>query len=415
MFNEQIETTTLPNGVRVVTETVPHVQSASVGIWVGVGSRDETPEIAGITHFIEHMLFKGTDRRDAQQIALEIESRGGNLNAFTDKEFTCYYAKSLAEHADIVLDVLSDMLLHSRLDTEEMEREKNVVLEEIKRYDDQPEDTVHDIYAQTLWTQHPVGRPTIGLSETVKALTRHNLRSYIDEHYTPDRVVVSAAGNVPHSKVVEMAGELLGGIKGAPKGRHTADMTVSGSSRRMRKDTEQVHFCYGGQGFSQADDRRYVLSILDTVLGGNMSSRLFQEVREKRGLAYSIGSYTLSYTEGGCFTVYGGTSMETFDEVVEITRREFDKVRREGITADELNRAKMQIRGSMVLGLENMSSRMMRMGKTTLYFGNVVPLSDIMAKIERTTNDDIIEVANTVLNPERLTLAAIGDFEGTAE
>src|SRR5437016_3884657 len=208
-FNENIEVTTLPNGIRVVSETVTHVQSTSIGLWVGVGSRDEEKEVRGVTHFIEHMLFKGTKRRDARQIADEIESRGGALNAFTDKEYTCYYAKALSEHASVVMDVLTDMLRNSTLDPEELQREKGVVIEEIKRYKDTPEDIVHDLFAETLWHSHPLGRPIIGTEKTVGALERENLRSFIDTHYTPDRIVVSASGNVPHEELVNLADKYL--------------------------------------------------------------------------------------------------------------------------------------------------------------------------------------------------------------
>jgi predicted Zn-dependent peptidase len=411
VFNENIEITTLANGIRVVSETVTHVQSVSLGIWVGVGSRDEERDVRGITHFIEHMLFKGTGRRDARQIADEIESRGGSLNAFTDKEYTCYYAKALAEHADIVMDVLTDMLRHSALDSEELGREQNVVIEEIKRYNDTPDDIVHDLFAQTLWKTHPLGRPVIGTSKTVAALDRQDLVDYLSTHYTPDRIVVSASGNVKHADIVALAEKSLGDMCGSTYRRRPIRPPVaSGQDKRTRKRTEQVHFCYGSPAFSQHDDDRYALTILDTVLGGNMSSRLFQEIREKRGLAYSIGSYSVSYDEGGIFTVYGGTSPDTFDQVLDLTRVELEKVKREGLTEDEVAKAKTQIRGALVLGLENMSSRMMRMGKSLLYFDRVIPLDEIIHKINGVTHDDLGRISNTLFDESQLTLAAVGPF-----
>jgi predicted Zn-dependent peptidase len=410
-FNENIEITTLANGIRVVSETVTHVQSVSIGIWVGVGSRDEERGVRGITHFIEHMLFKGTERRDARQIADEIESRGGSLNAFTDKEYTCYYAKALAEHADIVLDVLTDMLRHSALDSEELGREQNVVIEEIKRYNDTPDDIVHDIFAQTLWKTHPLGRPVIGTSKTVAALDRQNLIDYISTHYTPDRIVVSASGNVKHADIVTLAEKSLGDMRGSTYHRKPVRPPVaSGQNKQMRKRTEQVHFCYGSPAFSQHDENRYTLTILDTVLGGNMSSRLFQEIREKRGLAYSIGSYSVSYDEGGMFTVYGGTSPDTFEQVLDLTRVELEKVKRDGLTEDEVSKSKTQIRGALVLGLENMSSRMMRMGKSLLYFDRVIPLDEIIQKINAVSHDDLGRISNTLFDESQLTLAAVGPF-----
>jgi predicted Zn-dependent peptidase len=414
-FAENIETTTLPNGIRVVSETVTHVQSVSIGIWVGVGSRDEEMPVRGVTHFIEHMLFKGTQRRDARQIADEIESRGGSLNAFTDKEYTCYYAKALAEHAPIVMDVLTDMLTNSLLDPEELRREQNVVLEEIKRYKDTPDDIVHDLFIETLWNTHPLGRPVIGIERTVAGLTRESVVDYMARHYTPDRIVVAAAGNVPHAEIVALAAKHLGHLSGKQEKPRSRQPHASGKEKFLRKRTEQVHFCYGTTGFRQGDDSRFAMTILDTVLGGNMSSRLFQEIREKRGLAYSIGSYSVSYREGGLFTVFGGTSPDTYEQVLDLTRIEIEKVKRENLSEDEVAKSKTQIRGALVLGLENMSSRMMRMGKSTLYFDRVVPLEEIQSKINAITLDDLDRVTNQIFDPEKMTLAAVGPFKKTRE
>ena len=408
MSSENIEITQLSNGVRVVSETVTHVQSVSVGIWVGAGSRGENMSERGITHFIEHMLFKGTERRTARQIADEIESRGGGLNAFTDKEYTCYYAKALAEHVDIVMDVLTDMLLHSVLDPEELAREQNVVLEEIKRYKDTPDDTIHDIFLQTLWSSHPLGRPVIGVEKTVGAIRRDDIIDYMERNYTPDRIVVSVSGAVPHAQVVELAEKMLGSMQGSSKAirRHTP--IASGKSKHVRKKTEQVHFCYGSSAYPQKDDTRFALTLLDSILGGNMSSRLFQEIREKRGLAYSIGSYNVAYQEGGLFTVYGGTSPDTFEQVMDLTRTEIAKVKKENLLVDEVSKAKTQIRGALVLGLENMSSRMMRMGKNMLYFNRVIPIDEIRTKIDAVTMEDLSRVAHHVFDEDQMTLTSIG-------
>ncbi len=408
MSTQNIEITTLPNGVRVISETVTHVQSVSLGIWVAVGSRDEAAPVRGITHFIEHMLFKGTPSRTAHQIADEVESRGGNLNAFTDKEYTCYYAKALAEHTELVLDVLSDMVLHSSLEPDELARERNVVLEEIKRYEDAPDDTIHDIFLQTLWNSHPLGKPVIGTKKTVSGLERDHLSGYMTTHYTPDRIVVAAAGNVPHSELVEMVSARLGGLTGKRAPRKDTAPEASGQNKQVRKKTEQVHFCLGGTAYAQGNDDRYVLTVIDMVLGGNMSSRLFQEIREKRGLAYAIGTYSMSYLEGGCFAIYGGTSPQTYSQVVDLCRTEMHKVRTENLTHDEVSKAKTQVRGALVLGLESMSSRMMRMGKSMIYLGRVVPIEEILAKIVAVTHEDIDRVANTILDESKMTLAGIG-------
>ena len=408
MFNEHIETTVLPNGIRVVSETVDYVQSVSIGIWVGVGERDEPTTHLGISHFIEHMLFKGTERRSAREIADAIESRGGHLNAFTDKEYTCFYASALAEDAPLVMDVLSDMLTHSVLDAEEIEREKRVVLEEIKLHNDTPEDLVHDLFAQTLWRRHPLGRPVIGQTRTVSALQRDDLVRYMHAHYTPDHIVVAASGNVPHAQIADLTQRYLGNLRGTRRVRRGNPPVPSGAAKIVRRPTEQVHFCIGSQAFSHTDDERYPLTILDTVLGGNMSSRLFQEIREKRGLAYNIGSYSLSYREGGLFVIYGGTSPHTFQQVMDLTRAEMAKIKEQSITDEELAKAKTQIRGALVLGLESMRGRMMRMGKSLLYYGRVIPLDEITTKINNVTHRDILRVASTLFDDRALTLAAVG-------
>jgi predicted Zn-dependent peptidase len=314
-----------------------------------------------------------------------------------------------------VIDVLADQLRNSVLDPAELAREKNVVIEEIKRSADTPEDYVHDVFAETLWSKHPLGRPTIGSVRSVSALTPDDLRAYIATHYTPDRIVVSAAGNASHEEIVGLAADALGDMGGARHTRRPRAPEPSGASRRVRRRTEQVHFCLGCPGYAQGDDDRFALIILDAVLGGSMSSRLFQEIREKRGLAYSIGSYSVSYLEGGAFAVYGGTSLETFDEVLALTRKELDAARSGQLTNEEVSKAKTQLRGAMVLGLENMSTRMMRMGKSLVYLDRVVPLSEVLSKIDAVTSDDVARVASELFAEERMTMAAVGPFRREAE
>ena len=410
-ITENIQLTTLPNGVRIVSETVPHVQSVSVGLFVGIGSRDEGEPVRGISHFIEHMMFKGTRKRTARQIADEIESRGGHLNAFTDKESTCYHLRVLAEHTPLALDILTDMLRGSLFDTDEMEREKRVVLEEIKMYEDSPEDRIHEIFESTLWSTHPLGKAIIGTDKTVSGLTRDDITEYINTCYRPDRIVLSAAGNIPHEELVKLTAAALGDMEGKAPTRKQRKPRPTGKSKQVRKrDVEQVHFCLGTAAYSKKQKERYSLSILNNVLGGNMSSRLFQEIREKRGLAYAIGSYGRSYEDGGYFCVYGGTSPSTYEKVVELTHGEFEKVRKEGISDDELTKAKTQVRGALVLGLESMSARMNRYGDNVLSYGRVVPLEEILKNYEAVSQDSIAGVANQVLDPSQLTLTAIGPF-----
>jgi predicted Zn-dependent peptidase len=408
---DNIELTTLPNGVRVVSETVPYVQSASIGLWVGAGSRDEERPTHGITHFIEHMLFKGTKRRSAREIADEIESRGGHLNAFTGKEATCYEARVLAEHTPLAMDVLTDMLRHSLLDPEELEREKRVVIEEIKMYEDTPEDLVHEVFEQTLFGAHPLGKSVLGTEQSVSGFSHDDLECYLATRYRPDRIVVAAAGNLEHKELVKLAAATLGDLDGTAPPRRKRRPKPSGKSKQVRKrDIEQTHFCLGSCAYSKAEKQRYALSILNNVLGGNMSSRLFQEIREKRGLVYNIGSYGRTYQDGGFFCVYGGTSPETFPQVVELTRAEFENVKQNGLTDDELTKAKTQVRGALVLGLESMSSRMNRYGDSILSYGRVIPMAEILKEYDSVTHESIAKVAHHVLNEAALTQTAIGPF-----
>ncbi|MGO8673192.1 MAG: M16 family metallopeptidase [Capsulimonadaceae bacterium] len=400
----------LPNGLRIITENITYVQSAALGIWVGVGARDETDDIRGISHVIEHMLFKGTPTRSAQQIADEIDSVGGDINAFTTKESTCYHVRVLSEHVSLGLDILADMFLNSVFDPDEMAREKNVILEEIKRRDDEPDDLVHDLFTETMWPDHVLGKAVIGTPETVATLRPEHLRAYMSRRYTPDTIVIAAAGNLDHAEIVAMAGERFGHLTGGSADWRAPDrvpLFVPGVIY-VDKPIEQVNLVMGVAAFSQISEERYKLSILDAVVGGSMSSRLFQEIREKRGLAYSVGSYTQSYREGGYFAVYSGTSVETAPEVIDLARQELIKVRDNNITAAELSRAKNQFRGSIVMGQESMNSRMMRLGRSELTYDRVIPIEEIMDRINAVTLDDIAQVASALFTGEAYAMATVG-------
>jgi predicted Zn-dependent peptidase len=417
-MTESVQKTTLPNGVRVVTESIGHVQSISLGIWVATGARFESHERRGISHFLEHMLFKGTRKRPtAKQIADEMDAVGGYLNAFTDKEYTCYYARTLAEHLPLAVDILADMYTNSLFDPEETARERKVVLEEIKRRDDDPDDLVHDLFAQTIYPDHELGLPVIGRAEVVAGLTPEDLRTYMSQFYGPEAVIVAAAGNLEHEQVVALAQETLGGLKGSVARTELSRPKVKRDLLHYARPTEQVNFCIGTHGYGQMDDDKYTLAIIDTVLGGSMGSRLFQEIREKRGLAYSVGSYAATHREGGYFAAYGGTSPDTYEECLALVREEFAKVRKDGITDGEMQRAKNQFRGSIIMAQESMSSRMNRIGKSEVYFDRVIPLDEIVAAIEGVTQDDIRRVAGAVFpeDPEALTVAAVGPFDGAAD
>ena len=400
-----------PNGIRVLVERVPYVDSVSVGVWVVTGSRWEDRHNYGISHFIEHMLFKGTERRSAKQIAYEMDSVGAHLNAFTDKEYTCFYVKVLKEHLKLSLDVLSDMALHSVLDVAEIEREKNVVLDEIKRHEDTPDDLVHDMFAQKLWQRHPLGNAVIGTKKTIKALTRDQLVEYIGTQYTPDNVIISAAGNVDEQELMEAVGELFSPLSGVRASNGGTEVHPVKETNIKRKATEQVHFCIGAPGFPQTSQRKFTLALMDSILGGGMSSRLFQEIRESRGLAYAIGSYSASYREAGLFAVYGGTGAENFKEVLSLVRAEFANIAKNSVTDAELDRSKNQIRGSLVMGQESMSNRMSRMAKSEVYFGRIIPLAEIVNEIMAVTKDDVAGVASELFSERQMALSVIGPIE----
>lgn len=411
---ENVQKTTLPNGVRIVTESVGHVESISLGIWVATGARFEEPARRGISHFLEHMLFKGTEKRPtAKQIADEMDMVGGYLNAFTDKEYTCYYARMLAEHLPLGVDILSDMYAHSRFDEEETIRERKVVLEEIKRRDDDPDDLVHDLFAQTLYPHHPLGLPVIGSADVVGALMPQDLRDYMARHYGPHSVVVSASGKLEHQHVVDLVAATLGNLTGDSDNQPDEMAQTHPGLLQYSRPTEQVNFTIGTRGVSQNDDDKYPLALLDAVLGGSMGSRLFQEIREKRGLAYSVGSYMATHREGGYFTAFGGTSPSTYEECLDLVRVEFEKVRTEGVADAELTRAKNQFRGSIVMGQESMSARMNRMGKSEVNFGRVVPLAEVVAKIDAVSLADVRRIAEMIFpaDPALLTIAAVGPFD----
>ncbi len=400
----------LDNGVRVLVEPVGHVKSAAIGLWCKTGSRHETEAEAGITHLIEHMLFKGTTSRTAKEIAEAIEGRGGQLNAFTDKEATCYYCRVLADDAENGIDVLTDMMLHSLIDPEELKREEGVVLEEIKRSEDEPGDHVHELHLEYRWGDHPLGRPIIGTPESVAGFERDDIQNYLARRYRAENVVLSVAGNVEPERVRAAAEKALGKI---PSGTSDVQPARPGGATRneeLGKDVEQVHFCIGTDGVSLYDDELYTMTVMDSALGGSMSSRIFQEIREKRGLAYSVGSYSLSYGAGGAYTVYGGTSPEHWPLVQELVRTEFDRIMAGGLEADELARTKRNISGGLVLGLEGMSGRMMRMSRNELNHGRDISLDETLGKIDAVTNEGIVALASRILLESKVSTTAIGPF-----
>jgi predicted Zn-dependent peptidase len=403
--------TTLPSGLRVLTETMPGVRSATVGIWADVGSAVESHERRGISHLVEHMLFKGTPRRNAREIAETMDGVGGNLNAFTDKEVTCYYARVIDRHVPLAMDVLADMFLHSTFEPQELRKEQKVVLEEIKMYDDSPDDLVHDLFLQTMWSGSSLGEPTIGFADTVVTITSEDLRAHMQTHYAPNSVVVAAAGSVDHDRFVELVCEEFKEFNGSslpPAPEQPA--TTPGRHIRTR-ESEQAYVVMGTRGVDICDERRYALSLLDTVLGGGMSSRLFQEIREKRGLVYSVYSFQAAYRRAGLFGVYAGTSAENVQACIDVVAQEFERVRATPIGHDEFTLAQEHIKGNLTLSLESTSSRMIRLGRNEFALGRHVTPEEVEERIDAVTPQDVRELAGELLAPENLGLTIIGPVD----
>ena len=413
----RVRRTVLPGGLRVVTENVPGVRSAAFGIWVGVGSRDETPAQAGAAHYLEHLLFKGTRRRTAMQISAEVDAVGGEMNAFTSKEYTCFYARVLDQDLPLAIDVVSDIVTSALLRAEDVESERDVILEEIAMRDDDPGDLVHEEFADALYGKTPLGRPILGTIETIESITPRAIRSFYRGKYLPANMVVSAAGNVDHATVVRQVkrafGEagLLDGDTAPGLPREGAFRTRgAGDVRVLNKTTEQANVVLGVPGLSRSDERRFALGVLNSALGGGMSSRLFQEIREKRGLAYSVFSFTSHYADTGMFGVYAGCMPKKVDDVLEISRDELAKVAASGLTDEELQRGKGQVRGGLVLGLEDTGSRMSRIGKAELLTGDLWSTAEVLSAIDAVTVDEVRSVAATLLEVSP-TLAVIGPFD----
>ena len=419
-----VRRTVLPGGLRVVTEFLPAVRSVALGIWVGVGSRDEDPAHAGATHYLEHLLFKGTRKRTALEISAEMDAVGGELNAFTAKEYTCYYARVLDADLPLAIDVLVDMVASSLVDPKDVDSERDVVLEEIAMNEDDPGDVVHEAFTTRLFGDTPLGRPVLGTVDSINAITRDQIFEHYQARYTPPHLVVSAAGNLDHDLVVAAVqaafGSALadsGGAQPAPPRLRDAGGLwdgygpAAGSGVTLAsRPIEQANLVLGCEGLSRTDDRRFALGVLNAALGGGMSSRLFQEVREKRGLAYSVYSFASQHADTGLWGVYVGCLPAKADEVLSICSAEVAKVIESGLTDAELDRGKGQVRGGIVLGLEDPSSRMTRLGKSELVYPRLEPVDDVLAAIGAVTHDDIRAIASEVLTRPKV-LAVVGPFE----
>lgn len=392
-----IKTYTCQNGVRIVLETIPTVRSVAIGIWVGTGSRDESPENNGISHFLEHMFFKGTESKNAKEIAESFDSIGGQVNAFTSKEYTCYYAKVLDNHASYALELLADMFFHSTFEEEELKKEKNVVLEEIKMYEDTPDDLVHDLLNKAAYGRHPLGYPILGTEETLESFTSQKLKEYMHQMYTPDRVVISIAGNVDETFIKEVE-KRFGSYEGGKRDRGSIQPTFHADRISKTKDTEQAHLCIGFKGLEVGHEDSYNLIILNNVLGGSMSSRLFQEVREQRGLAYSVFSYHSSYRDNGMIAIYGGTGADQLDQLSETIFQTLEHLKQQGITEKELHNSKEQLKGNLMLGLESTNSRMSRNGKNELLLKRHRTLDEMIQLIDQVNIQSVNKMAQELFS-----------------
>ena len=403
----------LRNGVRVLTEPMPQMVSATIGIWVENGSRYEHERRQnGVSHFIEHLLFKGTKKRTAAQIAEEFDAVGGVLNAFTGKEYTCYYAKVLGADLKMATELLADLFLESVFDPAEIDRERQVVLQEISQAEDTPDDFIHDLFNLHFWKGHPLALPIFGSVETVNAIDRELLVSFMADRYRAGRVFIAAAGAVDHDLLVADCERYFGGIKGDGRGEPISPPSETVMVLNQAKELEQAHICIGGPGISQVDPLRFAAYVMNTAVGGGMSSRLFQEVREKRGRVYSIYSFISSFLDCGYFGIYAGTNPEWVDEVIEVTLGEIGKVSREGLKPNELARAKSQLKGNMLLGMESSDSRMNRLARNEIYFRRDIPLEEIAAAIDAVTNDEVVELSTHCFKSDRMGLVLLGDLKG---
>ncbi|GAA2473376.1 putative zinc protease [Winogradskya humida] len=419
-LQDGVRRTTLPSGLRILTEAIPTTRSAALGVWVRIGSRDETPAMSGASHFLEHLLFKGTEKRSALDISAEIEAVGGETNAFTTKEYTCYYARVLDADLPLAIDVLCDAVANSVLAPADVETERGVILEEIAMHDDEPGDEVHDVFSEAIFGPGTaLGRLISGTEETITPMTRTQINRFYRSRYKASEIVITAAGNLDHAKVVKLVRATLAGSpldhepEQAKPRSTTRHKTQRPTTVVRNRDTEQAHLVLGGIGITRDDERRFALGVLNNVLGGGMSSRLFQEIREKRGLAYSVYSYGSQYADAGLFGVYAGCAPGKADEVLKLIRAELAAVAADGITEAELARGKGMVKGSYVLGLEDTGSRMSRLAKSELLYGDLMGVDELLARVDEVTLQECNELAADLFT-QPMSLAVVGPFDDDA-
>jgi len=408
-----IQREVLPSGLTILTEQMDHIRSVSMGIWVKSGSRHEDPNVNGISHFVEHMVFKGTTNRSAEDIARQVDSIGGNMDAFTGKETICFNIKVLDEHLPVAVDVLSDMVLHPVFDVKEITRERGVILEEIKMDEDNPDYLVHEIFTQNFFKGHPLGKPILGTKETVRRFDQEATLAYYGSKFAPNNLIVSAAGSLSHHEFVELLTKQFGRLTAGSNGWH--DIPPKINSRivlRNKKALEQVQICVGVPSYRISHEKRYVSYILNTLLGGGMSSRLFQNVREKQGLVYSIFSELNPFRDTGLLSVYAGTSRESAPKVVQSVVNEFRQLKENPISEEELKRAKDQLKGSLMLSLESSTARMSNLARQEMYYDRFFGMDEIIERIQTVTIDDLLQSANELFRPELIAVTVLGNLNG---
>jgi len=404
------ERSLLDNGIEVLTKYMSNVRSIALGFWVKTGSRNESQSMNGMSHFLEHLLFKGTETRSAKQISETFDGLGAELNAFTGKEYTCYYTRILDENLDVAVENLSDMISNPAFKEDDIKSEKEVVLEEINLHEDSPDERVHDLFAETLWKEHPLGESILGHLDTVKKFEREDVIRYFKKQYSSRNIIVVGAGHLEHKELLKLAQVYLKDIDGDASIKDKIDAKVKPRVKIQGKKTEQAHICYGFEGLSASHEDRFSLGILDNVLGGGMSSRLFQEIREKRGLAYSVFSYHSFYRDTGSIVAYAGTRPSNAELVIELIKKEIEDIAKKGIKKSELDRTKSQIKGQLVLSLENTGNRMMRLGKSEITHGEILSLNELIRRIDEVTLEDVQRVAQSIFLPEKNVLTVIGPF-----
>ncbi len=404
--------TVLNNGIKVITEEIPYLKSASIGIWVNTGSRDEHPQENGISHFIEHLFFKGTERRTAFDIAKEIDSVGGTLNAFTGREYTCFYAKVIDKNLPLAIDLLSDIFLHSLIDVKDVEKERMVILQEIKMVEDTPDDYIHDLFNRVCWGNHPLGFPIFGTSELVQSFTRDQICQFSKENYQPNRIIICAAGNLHHQEVVDSIGAIFGQMPKSDKVKERARPDSISTTNFWKRELEQVHFCLGTKGLQYNHSLRFASYVLNTILGGGMSSRLFQEIRENRGLAYSVYSFLPAYIDAGLVVVYAGTNEGSFQEVIDLILKEFKDLKAEPYKNGELEIAKEQLKGNLLLSLESSDNLMARLAKNEIYLGSYLPVEKVIRGIDEVGEEEVRKKKKNIFDERFFCLTVLGPMDG---